>query len=274
MGSLSDYGENAFINHLCGSPFTPPANIYLALCTADPTDAATGASMNEIANSGAYARTAIVFAAAGSRAIVQNANCQFPQATSSWGTATHWTLCDSNTYGAGNVLAHGAFTTSYPIVTGNRPTIASGQVDVAIQASDGEGFTTQLCNWMLDLMFRNQAYSQPATYCALLTTAGADTDTTLTTKEVTGTDYDRVLLNKAGGSTPRWDTVAGGATENENQVLFPTVGSGGWDEIVGMAIVDVSSNVLFYDNDQVEDQTPNEGDTVDFVAGDLDVSMT
>lgn len=280
MGSLSDYGENQFLVHLCGAGHTPASTMYLALCTADPTDSGTGASMNEVADANAYARTAITFGAAASRKVTQSAVVTFPEATGAWGTVTHWSIVDSATHGAGNMLAHGAFASSFAPVAGNTPSVASGQVYVEVSASSGEGFTTQFVHWMLDLMFRNQAYSQPATYAALLDSQGADADTTLTTagKEVSGTAYARVLINKAGGGSPAWNSVSGGATDNANDVTFPTVGSGGWDTVVGMALVDAATldtgNVLAYDNDQVVDQTPAENDTVEFAAGDLDVSMT
>ncbi len=55
MGSLSNYAEDAWINHLVGTAYTQPATVYLALATADPTDAATGASCNECANANNYA---------------------------------------------------------------------------------------------------------------------------------------------------------------------------------------------------------------------------
>lgn len=278
-GSLSNYGENAFINHLFGTAHTPAATVYLALATGDPGEAATGASMSEVADAGSYARTAITFAAASSRAVAQSAIVTFPQASGSWGTVTHYAITDSGTHGAGNVLAYGAFTSSFAPVSGNTPSVASGQVTVTISASSGEGFTTALVHNMLNLMFRNTAYSQPTTCIALLDSAGADTDTTLTAagKEIAGTDYARVLVNKVGGASPAWDTVAGGATQNANAVTFATVGSGGWSATVGMAIVDSctldAGNVLAYDNDQIVDQTPAAGDTVIFAVGALDVSI-
>ncbi len=280
MGSLSNYGENALMGHVFATAYTRPATVYLALATGDPGEAATGDNFNEVANSNAYARKAIAFGAASSRRITQNAIVTFDQATGSWGTVTHWAILDSATHGAGNVLAYGAFTTSFAPVSGNTPSVASGQAYVEISASSGEGFTTQACNWLLDMMFRNQAYSQPATYVALLDTQGADSDTTLTTagKEISGTDYARVLVNKAGGSSPAWSSVSGGAVSNAADVSFPTVGSGGWAGIVGMAIVDGGTldagNVLAFDNDQVVDQSANAGDTVKFASGDLDVSLS
>lgn len=280
MGSLSDFAENALLNHLFGSAHTPAAAVYLALCTADPTDAGTGASMNEAANSNNYARKAITFAAAASRKVVQSGAVTFNQASGAWGTITHWAIVDSGTYGAGNMLAHGAFSASFSPVSGNTPSVADGQVQVEFSASSGEGFTSYAVHKLLDLMFRNTAYSQPATYIALLDQAGADGDTTLTTagKEVAGTGYARVLVNKAGGASPAWNAVSGGAADNQHDITFPTVGAGGWSQVVGMAIVDGGTlnagNVLAYDNDQVVDQTPAAGDTVKFVAGALDVSLT
>lgn len=277
-GSLSNYGENALMGHLFATAYTPASTIYIALATGDPGEAGTGASMSECANSGNYARAAISFAAASSRKVVQSGAVTFNQATGSWGTVTHWALLDSGTHGAGNLLAYGAFSASFAPVSGNTPSIADGQVQVEVSASSGEGFTSYAVHKLLDLMFRNTAYSQPATYIALLDSAGADTDTTLTTagKEASWTSYARVLVNKASGSNPNWEAVTGGATQNEDVVSFGTVGTSP-TIIVGMAIVDGGTldagNVLAYDNDQVVDQTPNVGDTVQFPAGAIDVSL-
>src|SRR5690242_4060466 len=113
MGSLSNYGETALVKHIVReTAYSPAATLYLALCTADPGEAATGASMNEIANSNGYARTAITFGAVASRRVTQNATVTFPAATGGQGTATHWAVVDSATHGAGNVLAYGALTNS------------------------------------------------------------------------------------------------------------------------------------------------------------------
>ena len=102
MGSLTDYAETALLKHIgLEAAYTPAATLYLALCTADPTDAATGASMNEVANSGSYARTAIAFSAAASRRSTQSGAVTFPAATGSWGTVSNWAIVDSATYGAG-----------------------------------------------------------------------------------------------------------------------------------------------------------------------------
>jgi hypothetical protein len=279
MGSLSNYGENALMGHLFGSAFSPPATVYLALATGDPGEAGTGAAMSEVANANNYTRKAITFAAAATRKVVQSGAVTFNQASGAWGTVTHWGIVDSATHGAGNLLAYGAFTTSFSPVSGNTPNIVDGQTQVELSASSGEGFTSYVVHKLLDLMFRNTAYSQPATYIALLDQTGADTDTTLTTagKEATWTGYARVLVNKAGGGSPAWEAISGGATQNAAAVTFPTVGASP-SVIVGMAIVDGGTlnagNVLAYDNDQVVDQTPNVDDTVQVAIGALDVSLS
>jgi hypothetical protein len=268
------------MGHVFGSAYSPAATIYLALCTADPGEAATGAACNEAADANGYARKAIAFSAASSRKVVQNGAVTFDPASGTWGTISHWAIVDSGTHGAGNVLAYGAFSASFAPVSGNTPGVATTQVQVEISASSGEGFTSYLVHKLLDLMFRNTAYSQPATYVALLDSAGADADTTLTTvgKEVAGTAYARVQVNKVGGASPAWDTVASGATQNVQAVTFPTVGAGGWSATVGMALVDGGTldagNTLAYDNDQVVDQTPAAGDTVTFAIGAIDVSLS
>lgn len=261
------------MNHLFGSAYTPVANLYLGLATADPGKVATGASMNEVTNSNNYAREAITFDAAASRAIIQAAAIEFNQASGSWGTITHWAILDSATYGEGNVLAYGAFTSGFAVVSGNTPNIADEQIQISFNASSGEGFTTQLVNWLLDLMFRNQAYAQPQTGIALAYVSGSDADTTIS-GEVLGTDYARVTVNKAGGAAPAWDAVSGGVTENSGEITFPTVGAGGWSQVTNIRIVDASGNVLAFDNDQIVDQTPGAGDTVKFADGALDISMT
>ena len=275
-GGLTNFGKSAVVSHLAATAHSPAATVYLALFTADPTVA--GTLTNEVADANSYARTAITFGAAASRRVTQSAQVTFPQASGSWGTVTHWGIVNSATRGAGNMLAFGAFSTSFSPVAGNTPSIANTTCYVEISASSGEGFTDYFVHNILNLMFRNVAYSQPATYIALLDSTGADGDTTLTTagKEATYTSYARVLVNKVSGASPAWEAVTNGVTQNANAVTFATVGASP-SIIVGMAIVDGGTlnagNVLAYDNDQIVDQTPNVGDTVQFAAGALDLAV-
>lgn len=272
MGSLSNYAENALLNHITkNSAYTPVATVYLALCTADPTDAGTGASMNEVANSGSYARTAITFGAAASRRVTQSGAVTFPAATGSWGTVTHWAVVDSATHGAGNLLAYGAFGSSKSIVSGNTPSVASGAVYVDI--TTGTGLSNYAANGFLDRMFRNQAFTIAANYIGLWTTTLSDSSTGATAGECSGGSYARVAINANGGASPAWGTVASGAVSNGAAVTFPTA-TGSWGTVVYSGICDASANgnMLWYGD--VIDQAVGSGDTASFATGDIDLAQS
>lgn len=269
MGSLTDYGENALLKHLAKeAAYTPAATIYLALATASPGETATGASMNECANSGSYARTAITFGASSSRRVTQNATVTFPTASGSWGTVTHWAIVDSTTYGAGNVLAYGAFGTSKSIVTGNTPSVASGEVWVELTA--GAGWTNYFANGFLDRMFRNQAFTIAATYVGLSTAVVGDAGTVT---EPSGNAYARVQINANGGASPAWGAVSAGAVSNANAVTF-TQASGSWGTVVYMFIADASTagNTMAYGD--VTDNAVASGDTVSFASSAISLSQS
>lgn len=279
MGSLSDYAENKLLDHVFNVAYTPPATVYLALCTADPTDAGTGAAMNEVANANAYARRPITFGAAAARRITQSGDVQFAMATGAWGAVTHWAILDSGAHGAGNLLAHGSFLVSFSPVMGTRVTVPTALIYVEIQATAaGAGYTTYLVNKLLDLMFRNQAYAKPNTFVALLNGLAADSDATnADIAEITGTSYARVQVNPAGGASPAWVAAAAGAIANAQAIGFASPGASDWLQVVAMAIVDAAANpcnVLAYDNANIVDQTPLVGDVIYFDVGELDLSLT
>jgi hypothetical protein len=272
MGSLSNYAENALLNHMTtNSAYTPVATLYLALATADPTDAATGASMSEVANSGSYARTAITFGAAASRRVTQSGAVTFPAATGSWGTITHWAIVDSSTHGAGNVLAYGALGTSKSVVSGNTPNVPTTDVYVEITASNG--ISNYAANGFLDRMFRNQAFTVSANHVALCTAAPTDSSTGTTIVEPSGNNYARKEINENGGASPAWGTVASGAVANGAAVTFNTP-SGSWGTITHMAICDAATvgNLLYYGD--VTDQAVASGDAPSFPTGDLDITQS
>ena len=265
MGSLSDFAENELLDHVFNGSYTPPSTVYLGLSTADPLDDKSG--LAEPSGNG-YARQAIAFSAASARAIIQNGAVNYGQATGAWGTITQWGLFDALTNG--NMLAHGQLSTSKVVNTGNTPSVATIEVQVSINAG---AVSNYLANKLLDFMFRNQAFAQPATYIALCTASVSDSDTGSTITEPAGGSYARKQVNPNGGSSPTWDLASGGALDNTHDIVIgPPTGS--WGTIGYMAIVDAltSGNLLFYDD--ITDDTPDDGDTVKFPAGDLDVSLS
>jgi hypothetical protein len=138
-GSKSDYLENALLNQVLGAAaFTAPGTVYVALYTAALTDASTGtsAAASEVSTSGtAYARVAVTnnttnwpTTSTGSKS---NANAiNFPTATGSWGTVTHFAVLDSATVGAGNILYWASLTSSKTIGNGDTASFAASQITI------------------------------------------------------------------------------------------------------------------------------------------------
>jgi len=273
LGSITDFLEDELLDHVFnGNAFTPAATLYLCLCTADPTDAATGASMNECANSGNYQRTAISFAAASSRRVTQNGGVTFPTATGSWGTVSHWAIASTQTYGSGNVYAHGTLAFSRSVATGNTPTIADGEVYVEFTAGDTSSY---LAHALLDLAFRNQAYSVPNTWVAICLAEVQDTDSGSLITEPSGGAYERVRIYTSGCGAPyvRWSAVTSGRVENDAAVVFPTATTD-WGTITSVAVVDddYAGEILAYDNDMT-DQDVYSTETPQFNYAELDVTL-
>ena len=127
MAEMSNYLEQALINGtIRGTTYTAPTNVYVALYTSDPTDANTGTEVS----GGSYARTAVTFAAPSNGVSVSNADCTFPQCTSTWGTVGWIGIMDALT--SGNLLYHTPLTTSKTIETGDIFKIASGNLSVTL----------------------------------------------------------------------------------------------------------------------------------------------
>lgn len=135
MGSFSDYLENELLDHVFGCNtrnFTPPSNIYVALSTADPSE--NGSGLAEPSGYG-YARvltSAASWTVASSGALDNASAINFPEATGSWGTITHFALYDGLTVGTGNMLGYGTLTIPKSIDNGDTASFAIGALDVSL----------------------------------------------------------------------------------------------------------------------------------------------
>jgi hypothetical protein len=128
MAAASDYLENKLLDHaLATASFTTPTNVYVGLHTGSPLDDNSGA--NEISGNG-YTRKVAAFAAAASGSSSTNATITFDAATGNWGTITHISVYDA--LNAGNLLFHGAVTTSKTIETGDSFQISSGNLTISL----------------------------------------------------------------------------------------------------------------------------------------------
>ena len=127
MSEMSNYLENALDNAtLRNTAYTSPSAVYLALYTADPTDADSGTEVSGTS----YARQAITFGAPSNGVTTNSAAIEFPQAGGSWGTVAYIGIRDAST--AGNLLYHSPLDASKTIATGDVFRIAAGSLSVTL----------------------------------------------------------------------------------------------------------------------------------------------
>ncbi|PHR58814.1 MAG: hypothetical protein COA47_10435 [Robiginitomaculum sp.] len=130
--SKSNYLEDAILDHvLKNTAFTQPTVLFVALASADPTDAGTGASMNELTSAGGYARQSIAFAVASGGAAANSAPVAYTATGAAFSAvATHFAVLDNATIGAGNMLYFAALTASRTFNDGDTGTFATGELDL------------------------------------------------------------------------------------------------------------------------------------------------
>jgi hypothetical protein len=123
-----------------GAGFAKTAALKVALATAATTDAQTGATITEVTNANAYARTGPAPLDANWTApdttggLTDNAAAiTFPTCTTAtWGTVSHIAVNDSATHGAGNNLFHGALTASKTVGVGDVFQFNTGALDITL----------------------------------------------------------------------------------------------------------------------------------------------
>lgn len=130
MSSFSDYLEGALLDHVFkkSAGYAQPT-LYLAVSTADPTDAGTGAA--EPVGNG-YARVATAAADwARTGNVIDNVNqLSFPEATGSWGTLTHFAVYEALT--GGNMLFHAPLATAKAIAANETLRFPAGNITVSL----------------------------------------------------------------------------------------------------------------------------------------------
>lgn len=134
MAAMSDDLENKLINHIFrNTDYTRPANIYLALFTAAPSDSGGGTEVS----GGSYARQAVAtgassgWDAASGGATANTGVVTFPTATADWGTITHAGVFDAST--SGNLMFHGALSSNKTVSNGDIFRFNAGEFDIAFQ---------------------------------------------------------------------------------------------------------------------------------------------
>lgn len=130
MGSFSDYAENKILDHVFKTTaYTPATHLYVALSTADPTDAGSGIA--EPAGADAYARVICDAWDAASGGHIQNTGAvNFATPTGAWGTISHFAIFDALT--GGNMIGHGAVAVPKVVGAGDTPSFAAGDIDCTL----------------------------------------------------------------------------------------------------------------------------------------------
>lgn len=262
-GSLSDFAEDEFNDHyLLVSAMVQPAGLFMALSTADPTD--DGSGIAEPVGNG-YVRVQFeTWNAAAARAASNNGIIQWPVATGSQGTLTHWAMFDAIT--GGNMLFHGDLTSSVVINTGNRFEIPDATLLPTVSTG---GWSTFLANSCIDHILLTAAYAQPAgLFVAAVTVAVVDADTGSTiTEPGGGVGYARLAFSDFVASS-------GGASSNNTTMTFATATGAGWGNILGCPLLDAvtAGNLLGFGlvgSPQVIDAD----EIITFDPGDFDVTL-
>ena len=130
--SMSNSAENKTLKALLQGidiDFRASANLYLALFTADPTEA--GVFTNE-ANYTGYARVAMAKASAwtdGGSTFTNATLLQFPQCTAGSNTITHFAVCTLAS--GGEIVVSGQLNANLNISSGIQPQFAIGSLSVS-----------------------------------------------------------------------------------------------------------------------------------------------
>ena len=135
--------------------------------------------------------------------------------------------------------------------------------------AESSAFSNAAEDEVINLFIRNQARTfGTSLFVALVTASIAEASTGANIAEVAdGNGYARQAVS--------FDAAAAGATSNSAAVNF-TASGGNWGTITGMCIVDSGThgagNVVMFDN-SMTDVTINNGDSLSFAAGDIDISI-
>jgi hypothetical protein len=267
MGSLTQFLDVEILNRVFnGTAYTPPSTVYIGLSSTQPTQVggSSPAGWTETVYTN-YARQAISFGAAASRSIAQSALVTFPTCGATGDTVDYWGLFDAST--GGNLLAFGQLAASKNIVSGNVPSIASGQVTVSVSASGSSGgWMTSFVDTLLNWLFAAGSLAAYSTICldlAVNSATPAQMDAGTTYALVSGNNYsEETTTSWTTATTQSAGTPA--SLSNNSLVSFPAP-SGSWGTIT-FGIASYNSSAVPIAWIAVTNQAVTSGDTAEFTA--------
>lgn len=255
MAAASDYLEAEIAELIFGiSAFSAPANVYIGLFTAAPSDSGGGTEVT----GGSYARAAVTNDATKWDLIAGNIENQdaitYATATANWGTVTHFGIFDAAS--GGNLLWHGALTSSSTVNNGGTYRIAVGDISITFAT----GVSNYLRDSILNHCFGIAAWTVPATLYTRLYTSNPTAAGGGTQVSGSGTAYAPEAVTNNGTSWAR--TV--NEVDNSNAIQFDEA-TASWGTVTAAALWDSASagNLILW-NALTSPQTVNNGDTFGF----------
>lgn len=132
-GSFSDYWENVILDHMFGVSAHTAGSTWIALCKSAPNDADTGSTLpSEVDGSGYSRQLCDTWDAASGGSTANTQSETFPQATSDWGSVTHFAIVNSATSAKGEMLAWGSLAVTKNIQSGDTAKFATGDIDIVL----------------------------------------------------------------------------------------------------------------------------------------------
>lgn len=133
-GCFSNDAEGVILKHIFNKETLPQPYIYVGLCTANPGEAGTGVSCNEVPHAFGYERATAYYWSEVMGGFVENtAEILFPEAVGDgWGTVSHFALFSAQVYGTGYMIIYGALAAQREIVEGSAPKFAINEIGIQL----------------------------------------------------------------------------------------------------------------------------------------------
>lgn len=267
-GNLSNYAETKLLNHLLtNTTWTQETHLYVGLSTATIADDSSGNDCGETTGTD-YVRIEMDSwdAAGGTREINNTDVVTFPEAGSgqAWGTITDWFISETLTTNTGNIIAYGTFEDSGKKVdTGDDASIAAGALTITV---DENGMSNFCASAILDHLFKNSAFTSPtALYVGLATGDVADDSSGNDCNEASAGNYARKQCDT-------WN-APDSATENDDSITFIQADTA-WGTITHFFVsTDLANGDILFHGTVDAEKTVGTGDTVQFDADTLTISL-
>lgn len=185
----------------------------------------------------------------------------FPQATGSWGgTFDYGAIFDNSN----NMLGVFQITSPFNVTSGEAPFINQDNINMNIGKVGNKGLTNYTKTKLLDLMFAKIPYTSPEIYLALSSTLPQEDSFT----ELTGSGYSRNLIISS-----KLNDASNGIITNSSDIILNSPTQSDWSELQAVVGLDSVNNILFYDYDNITNQTVTMENVLSFPAGNFSIGM-